>query len=37
MNKTRNYDLSIIVPVYNEENNLERVEKSSRHFCQGHW
>ena len=32
MNKTRNYDLSIIVPVYNEENNLERVEKELSAF-----
>lgn len=27
MNKTSNFDLTIIVPVYNEEDNLDRVEK----------
>ena len=26
MNKTKNYDLTIVVPVYNEEDNMERVE-----------
>ena len=28
MNKTGNYDLTIIVPVYNEEQSLPRVEKT---------
>lgn len=27
MNKTREYDFTIVVPVYNEEDNLERVER----------
>lgn len=32
MNKTSNYELSIIVPVYNEEDNLDRVEKELSEF-----
>lgn len=32
MNKTSNYELSIIVPVYNEEDNLDRVEKELSAF-----
>lgn len=28
MNKTRNYDFSIIVPIYNEEDNIERLSKT---------
>lgn len=32
MNKTKNYDLTIIIPVYNEEDNLYRVEKELSAF-----
>ena len=32
MNKTREYDFTIVVPVYNEEDNLDRVEKSLSHY-----
>lgn len=27
MNKTKNYDLTIIIPMYNEYENMERLEK----------
>ena len=32
MNKTREYNFTIVVPVYNEEDNLDRVEKSLSHY-----
>ena len=32
MNKTKDYELSIIIPVYNEEDNLDRVEKELSAF-----
>ena len=32
MNKTQDYELTIIVPVYNEEDNLDRVEKALTHY-----
>lgn len=32
MNKTSHYDLSVIIPVYNEEDNLDRVEKAMAAF-----
>lgn len=32
MNKTGNYDLTIIVPVYNEEESLPRVEKTMAEY-----
>ena len=32
MNKTENYDLTIIVPVYNERESLPRVEKAMRDY-----
>lgn len=32
MNNTSNYELSVIIPVYNEEDNLERVEKEMVSF-----
>ena len=35
MNNTRNYDLTIIVPVYNEEDNMKRVEEKLAAFV-GH-
>ena len=27
MNETRNYDLTVVMPVYNEEDNMKRVEE----------
>ena len=33
MNKTKDYELSIIIPVYNEEDNLDRVEKELSGSC----
>ena len=37
MNKTANYQLTVIVPVYNEEGNILRLEKELRVFkgCEG--
>mgnify|MGYP001157445998 FL=1 len=32
MNNTRDYDFTIIMPVYNEEDNLDRVEKSLKAY-----
>lgn len=32
MNETANYDFTIVVPVYNEQDNLERVEKQLSQF-----
>lgn len=32
MNKTQEYDFTIVVPVYNEEDNLDRVEKELSHY-----
>lgn len=32
MNRTQEYDFTIIVPVYNEEDNLDRVEKELCHY-----
>lgn len=34
MNKTSNYRLTVIVPVYNEEGNILRLEKELGHFLQ---
>lgn len=28
MNKTANYELTIIIPVYNEQDNMERLENT---------
>lgn len=32
MNKSANYKLTIIVPVYNEEGNIRRLEAELTHF-----
>ena len=32
MNKTQEYDFTIVVPVYNEEDNLDRVEEALSHY-----
>lgn len=34
MNKSANYKLTIIVPVYNEEGNIRRLEAELTHFLQ---
>ena len=32
MNNTREYEFTIIVPIYNEQDNLERLEKTLRDY-----
>lgn len=34
MNKTANYELTIIVPVYNEEGNIQRLTTELSHYLQ---